>query len=100
MKHLQTFGNFLNEGRLGNSPFNPKDLYLIGKSASGKYTWDTRAGFKTKNGKSTGDNSMDMETLELTYKDQGFTDIKVVTGNELAIMIASGETDVYAGIGN
>ena len=90
MKNIPTFGQFLNEGS-GPNNFDPKMFYLVGKPKTFVQYDFHHAGYKSKSGDD------DMDTRKEQFKGAGYTDIKVVTGTELAIMIASGETTAYAG---
>ncbi len=97
MKHIQTFGNFLNEGINAKITFDPKLFYLIGKTPQGVYDFNM-AGFKSKSGgNEVGGSEAEMDIRKEQFENEGYTDIKGVTGTELAIMIASGETTAYAG---
>ena len=99
MKNIPTFGQFLNEGS-GRFNFDPKLFYLVGKTKTGKYDFN-RAGFKSKTDRDGTELSPMEATLEVRkqqFEYQGYTDIKVVTGTELAIMIASGETSIETGL--
>ena len=97
MKNIHTFEEFLNEGRNEKITFDPKLFYLIGKTSQGNYDFN-RGGFKSKSGgNEVGPIGADMDIRKEQFKDAGYTDIRVITGTELAIMIVSGETSGYAG---
>ena len=98
MKNTPTFEGFLNEGS-GRYKFDTKLFYLVGKNKTGKYEFT--GGFKSK----TDRDGIELSPMEaqlhirkLQFESAGFTDIKVVTGTELAIMIASGETSIETGL--
>lgn len=93
---MKTFKEYykINENR--NNNFNHKLFYLVGKTKSGKYDF-WKSGFKTKSGGNVVDSSLDIEDLKESFTDQGYTDVKVITGTELAIMIVSGDTTTYDG---
>ena len=98
MKHINTFESFLNEGSYRFN-FDPKLFYLVGKAKTGKYEFT--GGFKSKTDRDGTELSPMEATLSIRkqqFEYQGFTDIKVVTGTELAIMIASGETSIETGL--
>ena len=72
-------------------------FYLIGKTTRGVYDFNL-GGFKSKSGgPAVGSTGVELDIRKEQFKDAGYTDIRVVTGTELAIMIASGETTAYAG---
>ena len=87
------------QGRNEKNTFDPKLFYLVGKTKTGKYDFNL-AGFKSKTDRDGTENSPIESTLSVRkqqFEYQGYTDIKVVTGTKLAIMIASGETSAYKG---
>jgi hypothetical protein len=77
--------------RVGSNTFDPKLFYLVGKPKSFVQYDFHKEGFKSKSG------DEEMNTRKAQFEGAGYTDIKVVTGTELAIMIASGETTAYTG---